>query len=847
MVNKNQKPFARRAFASALLLGGATFTLPGIAAQAAAPYTSAIRYNLKYQVTGTISPSAEGAALYPAVRNSYNSKGLLTLTEEGVLSAWQDETVEPGNWANNFSVSRKTVLSYDSSGRKVTESIVGTDGNPVGLTQYSYDDLNRVECKTVRMNPAAYGALPPACTLGLEGTAGPDRITRFDYQGIVNHVRHEKRGLGTELEQTYVDNRYGPDGLYLLSDQLDANSNLTHYQYDARRRMQRMYFPQKFVSATPGYEVADFEEYGYDASNNRTTLKKRDGKVISFNYDNLNRVWRTDLPNADATITSKYQGYDLWGHPKYARFGSATGAGISVEYNGFGELTSQTTNTSGTSYTLTYQYDRNGNQTRVTHPDGAYFTYSYDQLDRLTDIYEGASTGAVLIHYSYDGAARAKSLTTAGNVATTLGYDLASRLKSFALDPAGAAYDSTHTFEFNPAGQIITHELSNSNFQYVEMGSATGAYQVNGQNQYTQVGGQIFAYDANGSLKSDGNTTYDYDVENRLIKAAGAKNARLTYDPLGHLSQITGTGTTTFLYSGNSLVAEYENGAMTRRYVFGASADKPLVSYNGATIASTARQFLHGNLQGSVIAMTDSLGKVVSINSYDAYGVPSSNNQGRFAYTGQTYLPEVGMYYYKARIYHPKIGRFLQTDPVGYQDQMNLYTYVGNDPVNFIDPDGRALESVTMDKNKNVHIVVGMSYQGAVTPKQVEAFNSAIVKAYSGKKGEYAVNVTIIPSEKAKLGNYVTVHEGKKQSSSAGVGARETSLYTSDPAGATIEQVLVHEFGHLAGARDQYYSDGTPKPGYEDNVMGSAKSGTVDERTIKEILERNPPTEADRH
>jgi hypothetical protein len=57
---------------------------------------------------------------------------------------------------------------------------------------------------------------------------------------------------------------------------------------------------------------------------------------------------------------------------------------------------------------------------------------------------------------------------------------------------------------------------------------------------------------------------------------------------------------------------------------------------------------------------------------------------------------------------------------------------------------------------------------------------------------------------------------------------------------------MVHEFGHLVGAKDQYYSDGTAKPGYEDNVMGNAKSGIVDERTIKEILERNPPKEFQR-
>ncbi len=157
------------------------------------------------------------------------------------------------------------------------------------------------------------------------------------------------------------------------------------------------------------------------------------------------------------------------------------------------------------------------------------------------------------------------------------------------------------------------------------------------------------------------------------------------------------------ILKGDQVIEEQnQSGKTLKQFIYGNLIDEiiRMDNYNTMTNQIENSYYYHTDSIGNITAITDKDGQIIERYKYDIYGLPTiTNDTGNplnessignpYMFQSRRYDPELKLYYYRARTYDPEIGRFLQTDPMGYKDSMNLYQAFGMNGWNFVDPFGK--------------------------------------------------------------------------------------------------------------------------------------------------------------
>jgi RHS repeat-associated protein len=364
--------------------------------------------------------------------------------------------------------------------------------------------------------------------------------------------------------------------------------------------------------------------------------------------------------------------------------------------------------------TIAYTYDGLGRRTSMTVLGQPTVSYTSDAADRLTQITQGTTT----VTLAYDTADRRTSLTLPNGVVTEYSYDAASRLVGQTFKN-GAAVLGTLSYGYDAAGNRLQ---TGGSWARTGIPSALSGATYNAANHQVTFGSQTQTFDLNGNLTSDGTTTYTWDPRNRLTGLTRpGLTATFEYDPLGRRTRKVINGTETkFHYDGVNPVQELSGAAVVANLLTALGIDE----FFSRTDAGGTRSHLT-DILGSTIAELSGSVVTQAEHTYEPFGATTTTGStgNGYQYTGRE-NDGTGLYYYRARYYHPGLQRFISEDPIGFAGgDPNLYAYVHNSPLNFRDPSGNVAIA------DDAVILVGLAALGAMwlaSPQGQQAINDAV-------------------------------------------------------------------------------------------------------------------------
>jgi RHS repeat-associated protein len=581
-------------------------------------------------------------------------------------------------------------FTYDLRGRKQAEYEVLSDTEEY-VTQYEYDLVGNL----------------------IKQIDKESNQTQYQYDSLNRRTR-TKDALDGETTYTYDDR----DNLIALQD---ANGNVTRFEYDRNNRK------TKEIRL-----MGEESVYAYDGRGNLISKIDPKGQKTEHVYDDAGRrieiryyaAGDHAIPVKTVTFT-----YDKIGNLLSYDDGTTSGQ---YGYDDLYRKTSETVDYGSFSLGHTYTYYRNGLKQSFTGPDGVTYEYRYDENKQLAEVVIPAVGSINYNSYTWT---RPQSITLAGGTKKQYTYDPLMRVKSISVTDPGLNSIMDYQYSYDRMGNILTkstehgvytygydktYQLTSADnptlpdeaFTYDPVGNRltsadlAGLWDYNANNELLSYNDTSFEYDANGNTikKAVGPdpltaqvTNYTYNIEDRL---AGVDNgsviASYYYDPFGRRlwKEVDGVRTY-FAYANEGLVAEADQlGNVVTSYGFQPESEwstAPFFMNKG-----TAYYFYQNDHLGTPVSITNSTGAAEWSADFDAFGSaiinPSSEVSSNLRFPGQYYYEESQLHYNYQRYYDANAGRYLSTDPIGFEGgDPNLYTYGLNDSVNYYDPSGEII------------------------------------------------------------------------------------------------------------------------------------------------------------